>query len=79
MQRVLARWIILGFAFPGEEEPHYHLQNTFSNWSEQSACDQRSNLGRPLFLVIIFSLSPPLFKTQEGVVVGFQKFAWAPD
>jgi hypothetical protein len=21
---------------------------------------------------------PPLFKTQEGVVVGFQIFAWAP-
>ena len=28
----------------------------------------------PLF----FLLGPPLFKTTEGVVVGFQIFAWAP-
>jgi hypothetical protein len=54
------------------------------NWSERSACDQRSNLGRPLFLVInLFLLSYlifliPLFKTPEGVVVGFQIFAWTP-
>ena len=26
----------------------------------------------------LFSLLPPLFKTTEGVVVGFQIFAWAP-
>ena len=51
-------------------------------WSERSACDQRSNLGRPLFLVINLFFSSflfiPLFKTPEGVVVGFQIFAWAP-
>ena len=29
----------------------------------------------PLFLLV---LGPPLFKTTEGVVVGFQIFAWAP-
>ena len=28
-------------------------------------------LGRQLFLVIIFFLLPPLFKTPEGVVKGF--------
>ena len=26
-----------------------------------------------------FSLSPPLFKTPEGFVVGFRNFAWAPN
>ena len=29
-------------------------------------------------LLLIFFLLPPLFKTTEGVVVGFQIFAWAP-
>ena len=49
-------------------------------WSERSACDQRSNLGRPLFLVLfhVFFLGVPLFKSPEGVVVGFWNFAWAP-
>jgi hypothetical protein len=31
----------------------------------------------PLFSLLFFFL-PPLFKTTEGVVVGFQIFAWAP-
>ena len=32
-----------------------------------------------LFIVFLFLLLlPPLFKTTEGVVVGFQIFAWAP-
>jgi hypothetical protein len=32
-----------------------------------------------LFLFFLFSFFlPPLFKTTEGVVVGFQIFAWAP-
>ena len=31
------------------------------------------------FLLFFFFLFlPPLFKTTEGVVVGFQIFAWAP-
>ena len=30
-----------------------------------------------LFLVFFFLL-PPLFKTTEGVVIGFQIFAWGP-
>ena len=29
----------------------------------------------PLLVVIL----PPLFKTTEGVVIGFQNFAWAPN
>ena len=45
------------------------------NWTERSNCDQRSNLGRPLFLVLIFAA---VTKIPEGVVVGFQNFAWAP-
>jgi hypothetical protein len=30
------------------------------------------------FFFFFFLLLPPLFKTTEGVVVGFQVFAWAP-
>ena len=29
------------------------------NWSERSVCDQRSNLGRPLFLVLFHSSCCP--------------------
>ena len=46
------------------------------NWSERSACEQRSNLGRPLFRY--FSFLDPVVKIPEGVVVGFRNFAWAP-
>ena len=38
-------------------------------WSERSLHNPRSNLGRPLFLVLIL----------EGVVVRFRNFEWAPD
>ena len=31
-----------------------------------------------LFSLFFLLLLPPLFKTTEGVVVGFQIFAWAP-
>jgi hypothetical protein len=31
-----------------------------------------------LHILFLFFFSPPLFKTTEGVVVGFQIFAWAP-
>jgi hypothetical protein len=31
-----------------------------------------------LFFFSFFLFLPPLFKTTEGVVVGFQIFAWAP-
>ena len=31
-----------------------------------------------LLLLSLSLLLPPLFKTTEGVVVGFQIFAWAP-
>ena len=34
-------------------------------------------LGIFLFLLLLFLI--PLFKTPEGVVVGFQIFAWAPN
>ena len=55
-------------------------------WAERSDCDQRSNFGRPLFLVInLLTLTLTLTLTlatvtkfPEGVVVGFQIFAWAP-
>ena len=30
-------------------------------------------------LVFLLVLLPPLFKTTEGVIVGFQIFAWAPN
>ena len=52
-------------------------------WSEQSVCDQRSNLGRPLFLVInLLTLTLTLAtvtKFPKGVVVGFRIFACAPN
>jgi hypothetical protein len=64
-------------------------------WSERSVCDQRSNLGRPLFSLQNSKLPvlahplrriahtrrnfPSLFKNTEGIVVGFRKFAWAPN
>jgi hypothetical protein len=30
------------------------------------------------YIIPFLFFSPPLFKTTEGVVVGFQIFAWAP-
>ena len=33
---------------------------------------------RYFFLFLFLLFLPPLFKTTEGVVVGFQIFAWAP-
>jgi hypothetical protein len=33
---------------------------------------------RYFFLFFFLLVLPPLFKTPEGVVVGFQIFAWAP-
>ena len=40
-------------------------------WSERSKCDQRSNLGRQLFFVLIFFFFPhPITKIPEGDVVG---------
>ena len=45
-----------------------------------NVCDQQSNLDRPLFLVIIpLLLLAPVVKIPEGVVIGFQIFAWAPN
>ena len=29
--------------------------------------------------LLLFLLGPPLFKTTQGVVIGFQIFAWAPE
>ena len=51
------------------------------NWSERSACDQWSNLDRPLFLVInLLTLTlATVVNIPEGVVVGFRNFAWAPN
>ena len=34
---------------------------------------------RYIILFLVLLLLPPLFKTTEGVVVGFQIFAWAPN
>jgi hypothetical protein len=48
------------------------------NWSKQSPCDQRSKLGRPLFLVFFFFF-PAVTKILGGVVVGVKHFAWAPN
>ena len=41
-------------------------------WSERSACDQRSNLGRPLFLVLIGPsvLRAPAEQTKLATVFG---------
>ena len=36
------------------------------------------NEGGHYFRYFSFFFLPPLFKTTEGVVVGFQIFAWAP-
>ena len=59
----------------------YHFRlNHFSllaqHWTERSACDQRSNLERPPFLVInlnlfLLTLLATVTKLPEGVVVGF--------
>jgi hypothetical protein len=54
------------------------MMKCIQHWSELSACDQRSNLGRPLFLVLIFFLSffsQPIPKIPEGVVIWFRNFA----
>ena len=51
----------------------------YYNWSKRSACDQWSNLGRPLFLVLILSLLRNVTRILEGVVIGFYNFAWAPN
>jgi hypothetical protein len=42
---------------------------TYLCWSEQSVCDQRRNLGRLLFLVLIlfFLLLPLLLKSKKGL------------
>ena len=37
------------------------------------------NEGGHYFRYFLFLVLPPLFKTTEGVVVGFQIFAWAPN
>ena len=46
-------------------------------WSERSVCDQRSNLGRPLFFGIFLSslFSQPITKIPEGVVIKILKFS----
>ena len=53
------------------------------NWSERSACASGANIGRPLFYIInLFFccfVGGNIDKTPEGVVVGFQMFAWAPN
>ena len=41
--------------------------------------NEGGNYFRYIFLLLVVVLFlPPLFKTTEGVVVGFQIFAWAP-
>ena len=53
-------WFIFGFGFVNYGISMVLLSRLHGckNWSERSACDQRSNLGRPLFLVLIFFFSP---------------------
>jgi TRAP-type C4-dicarboxylate transport system permease small subunit len=51
---------------------------SMSFWSERSAFDQRSALRWPLFWSERRCAVTAVAKTPEGVVVGFQIFAWAP-
>ena len=44
------------------------------NWSERSACDQQSNLGRPLFLVINLFLLLATITQCVVVVVKLTKY-----
>ena len=51
-------------------------------WSERSACAALGCWHKcrwPLFLVFYFTLVLVVVKIPEGVVVGFQIFAWAPN
>ena len=59
----------------GPSEVHATSEATY--WSEQSVWDQRSNLGRPLFLVFFF-LSLTVTILPEGAVLWLWNFAWAP-
>ena len=45
--------------------------------ADRQACADGER-GPPSARAEIFFFLPPLFKTTEGVVVGFQIFAWAP-
>jgi hypothetical protein len=54
----------------------------FDHWSERSACAALGCCHKcrwPLFLVIIPLGGTTVIKTQEGVVIGIQIFAWAPN
>ena len=56
---------------------NYQLTKKF--WS--GACDQQSNLGRPLFMIFFFIsfflLLPAVTILPEGDVIGFRNLAWA--
>ena len=52
----------------------------FYNWKMTSITKSELGTAQPqLVLVIVDFFLIPLFKTPEGVVVGFQIFAWAPN
>ena len=53
--------------------------DTSGNWSERRCAD--SVVAIKLGIIFSLLLSPPrrLLKTPEGVIVGFQIFAWAPN
>ena len=59
----------LACADPGTKTPIGASGNfPFFYWSECSECVQRSNLVRPLFLIInLFILLPPLLNFQQGL------------
>ena len=60
--------------------PLCHDHSHTRNWAERSSCNWRSNLHRPLFLVIFLpSFTHPIINLPEGVVLGFWNFAWAPN
>ena len=44
------------------------------NWSERSACDQQK-----VGIFHLLPLPPAFTEIAGGVVIGFQKFAWAPN
>ena len=49
-----------------------NLNHVSGNWSEQSACDHRNNLGRPLFnLLVFFFFLHDITKIPEGIFIGF--------
>ena len=60
---------------PGSEDPHCREQNFGLSGVRALPLAAGINEGGHYFRILL----PPLFKTTEGVVVGFHIFAWAPN